>query len=105
MQLSLFPDLPAGAQLLGSDRIPPIPDLACAGILLTRIRPERNEWRFYRLELWPDLFGQVCLVREWGRIGRPGRLRRDPFPDIPRAERARNQLASAKRRRGYKDAA
>lgn len=51
MQLSLFPDLPAGAQLLGSDRIPPIPDLACAGILLTRIRPERNEWRFYRLEL------------------------------------------------------
>ena len=24
---------------------------------LVRIRPERNEWRFYRLEILPDLFG------------------------------------------------
>lgn len=98
MQLSLFPDpppLPAGCA--------PMP--AAPGIALTRIRPERNEWRFYRLDLWPDLFGQVCLVREWGRIGRPGRCRRDPFPDPVRAMRARDQLASAKRRRGYRDAA
>jgi hypothetical protein len=21
---------------------------------LARIRPERNEWRFYRMEVWPD---------------------------------------------------
>ena len=97
MQLSLFPDpppLPAGCA--------PMP--AAPGIALTRIRPERNQWRFYRLDLQPDLFGQICVVRAWGRIGRPGRCRRDPFPDHARAVRARDQLASTKRWRGYRDA-
>ena len=28
---------------------------------LIRIRPERNEWRFYRMEIWPDLFGRALL--------------------------------------------
>ena len=101
MQLSLFPDLPAPAPRSPGDRPASVPDLVRAGILLTRIRPEQNEWRFYRLELWPDLFGQVCLVREWGRIGRPGRLRLDPFSDSTRASSARDRLAGAKRRRGY----
>ena len=44
---------------------------------LTRIRPERNEWRFYRMEVWPDLFGRALLVRQWGRIGTEGRRRQD----------------------------
>jgi predicted DNA-binding WGR domain protein len=101
MQLFLFPDLPAAAPRSPGDRPAPVPDLARVGILLTRIRPEQNEWRFYRLELWPDLFGQVCLVREWGRIGRPGRLRLDPFSDGVCARSARDRLADAKRRRGY----
>jgi integrase len=30
---------------------------------LARIRPERNEWRFYRMEVWPDLFGRALLLR------------------------------------------
>ena len=30
---------------------------------LARIRPERNEWRFYRMEVWPDLFGRLLLPR------------------------------------------
>ena len=32
---------------------------------LIRVRPERNEWRFYRMEVWPDLFGHVLLLRQW----------------------------------------
>jgi WGR domain len=36
---------------------------------LVRIRPERNEFRYYRVEVWPDLFGRALLVRHWGRIG------------------------------------
>jgi WGR domain len=36
---------------------------------LIRVRPERNEWRFYRMEVWPDLFGRALLLRQWGRIG------------------------------------
>ncbi len=29
---------------------------------LIRIRPERNEWRYYRMEIWPDLFGRALLA-------------------------------------------
>lgn len=36
---------------------------------LGRVRPERNEWRFYRMEVCPDLFGRALLLRQWGRIG------------------------------------
>ncbi len=104
MQLSLFPDLPAPYHAPLRDTL--IVQRAAGSVTaLTRIQPERNQWRFYRLALWPDLFGQVCLVREWGRIGRPGRLRRDPFPDAVLAGQALEQLARTKRRRGYQDAA
>lgn len=105
MQLSLFPDLPAPALPSPGAPAEPLLETGRVGILLTRIRPERNEWRFYRLALWPDLFGHMCLVREWGRIGRPGRLRRDPFPNESLATSARDRLATTKRRRGYQVAA
>jgi predicted DNA-binding WGR domain protein len=45
---------------------------------LVRIRPEHREWRYYRMEIWPDLFGRALLVRQWGRIGTQGRRRLDP---------------------------
>ena len=35
---------------------------------LIRARPEHNEWRFYRMEVWPDLFGRALLLRQWGRM-------------------------------------
>ena len=34
----------------------------------------------YRLDVQPDLFGEWCFVREWGRIGRPGQMRSVPYP-------------------------
>ncbi len=48
---------------------------------LIRVRPELNEWRFYRLKVWPDLFGRALLSHHWGRIGTEGRRRLDPHPD------------------------
>ena len=42
---------------------------------LARVRPELHEWRFYRMEVWPDLFGRAQLMRQWGRIGTEGRRR------------------------------
>ena len=72
---------------------------------LVRIRPERNEWRFYRLDIWPDLFGRALLVRHWGRIGTQGRRRLDPHPDPGAAINALADLLRAKRRRGYRDRA
>jgi predicted DNA-binding WGR domain protein len=41
---------------------------------LTRIEPARNMRRFNCLDVQPDLFGPWCCVREWGWIGRPGRV-------------------------------
>ena len=63
---------------------------------LARIRPERNEWRFYRMEVWPDLFGRALLLRQWGRIGTEGRRRLDPHPDPGAALNALARLAGAK---------
>jgi predicted DNA-binding WGR domain protein len=66
---------------------------------LARIRPETNEWRFYRLEVWPDLFGRALLIRQWGRIGTEGRRRLDPHSDPGSALNALAAIASLKRRR------
>ena len=38
-----------------------------------RIDPESGAARFYSLVVERDLFGQVVLVRNWGRIGTGGR--------------------------------
>ena len=71
---------------------------------LTRVRPEMNERRFYRLEIQPDLFGRTLLVRRWGRIGTSGRQRLELHPDAGTALNALAQLARNKRRRGYRAA-
>jgi predicted DNA-binding WGR domain protein len=72
---------------------------------LVRIERERNMARAYRVALWPDLFGGVILMREWGPIGRPGRLRLDSYPDADAARDAMEHLVDQKRRRGYREAA
>lgn len=87
------PSLPAPIQL------PLFPEAAS----LVRIRAEKREWRYYRLAVWPDLFGRALLARHWGRIGTPGRIRLDPHPDAGAAVNALARLARRKRRRGYRD--
>ena len=72
-------------------------------VALIRVRPDRDEARFCRLEVWPDLFGRALLVRHWGRIGTRGHHRRDPHPDPGAAINALARLAHARRRRGYRD--
>lgn len=69
---------------------------------LEKVDPGRNAFRFYRAALWPDLFGGVSLMREWGRIGRPGQMRLDPYEDAERAHAALNRLVERKQRKGYR---
>lgn len=38
-------------------------------VSLRRIEPEKNMARFYEISLQPTLFGDVAVVRHWGRIG------------------------------------
>jgi predicted DNA-binding WGR domain protein len=72
-------------------------------VTLTRIRPECRERRYYRIEIWPDLFGRTQLARIWGRIGSSSRMRLDPYPDVGAALDALSALARVKRQRGYQD--
>ncbi|MFH1344000.1 MAG: WGR domain-containing protein [Pseudomonadota bacterium] len=72
-------------------------------IHLHRIDPARNMARFYRMSSTPSLFGDICLVREWGRIGRPGRIRIDLFQTGEEAMAAGEALSRVKRQRGYHD--
>ena len=57
-------------------------------VTLRLIDPEKNKARFYHLDIQPDLFGNWCLIREWGRIGRSGRVLTRAYPCIADAERA-----------------
>ena len=68
---------------------------------LRRIDVARNMARYYCLSTAPSLFGDICVVREWGRIGRRGRIRIDLYGEAEEARAARAAIELAKRRRGY----
>ena len=41
---------------------------------LVKIVPAKKQARFYRLAIWPNLFGGFSLAREYGREREGGRL-------------------------------
>ena len=41
-------------------------------LVLHRCEPTCNMARYYVLAIEPSLFGDATLIREWGRLGRPG---------------------------------
>jgi predicted DNA-binding WGR domain protein len=57
--------------------------------------------RFYRLDMQPDLFGGVLLMKEWGRIGARGRIMAERYDSEALAADALQRQAARKRRRGY----
>lgn len=68
---------------------------------LTKIAPQANQYRFYRMEIVRGLFGDWGLIREWGRIGGGGRVRTDWFNREEDAKDARFELHMQKAKRGY----
>jgi predicted DNA-binding WGR domain protein len=70
---------------------------------LRRIDATCNMRRFYRLDIEPDLFGGVRLVKAWGRIGTQGRSIAEFHNDEAVAAAAMQKHAERKRRRGYSD--
>ena len=71
-------------------------------VTLTRRDPARNLYRYYRLDVQPDLFGAWCLIREWGRIGQGSQRRLTPFPTADEAQTALERQRRRKERRGYR---
>ncbi|WP_300042718.1 WGR domain-containing protein [uncultured Paracoccus sp.] len=84
---------PAIGQIAGM-----IPD----AIHLTRQNPACNMARYYQLQLVPDLFGGVSLVRHWGRIGGGGRMHSTWFAKPAEARAHCDDWLRRKLRRGYR---
>lgn len=59
--------------------------------------------RFYKLSVGRSLFGDIAVVREWGRIGTIGRMRIDLFANENEALVALDAIERAKTRRGYRE--
>lgn len=70
-------------------------------VQLHRVDPDRNMARFYTMMVQPSLFGEWCLVREWGRIGSPGRVVSTPYPSPALAEAALDRWQQQKQQKGY----
>ena len=71
-------------------------------VYLEKRDPALNMRRYYRIAVTPTLFGDVALVREWGRIGQRGGQRMEEwFTSEAEADAAGVSLAQKKRGKGY----
>ncbi|MGO6747614.1 WGR domain-containing protein [Rhizobium ruizarguesonis] len=71
-------------------------------LYVERIAPERNMARFYALAVQPTLFGEVSLVRSWGRIGTRGQQMVHLFDNESQAISLFFDVLREKRKRGYR---
>lgn len=58
--------------------------------------------RFYAMSIEPNLFGDTCLTRRWGRIGAKGQTIIHHFEREQDAVILFLDLIKQKRRRGYR---
>ncbi|MBS3964093.1 MAG: WGR domain-containing protein [Methylomonas sp.] len=68
---------------------------------LERHNSLENMHRFYQITVSPGVFGDWSLVREWGRKGSPGTVKKDWYLFEEEAVDAGQQIMEAKRRKGY----
>ncbi|WP_170766245.1 WGR domain-containing protein [Ruegeria lacuscaerulensis] len=68
---------------------------------LIHVDPDVNMARLYGIELQPTLFGEVSVLRTWGRIGTNGQAMMVTYVDETQATEALQKLERQKRRRGY----
>lgn len=71
---------------------------------LERIDPSKRMARYYEMSLARTLFGEVAVVREWGRIGASRQRFEQWHPNEISARAALEALGAIKRRRGYHSA-
>lgn len=72
-------------------------------IYIERKDPARNMARFYALSIEPTLFGEICLVRRWGRIGTHGQTKTRCFASNTEATTQFAEIHQQKTRRGYRE--
>jgi predicted DNA-binding WGR domain protein len=62
----------------------------------------KNMSRFYAMSIEPNLFGETCLTRRWGRIGAKGQAMIQNFEREQDAVALFLDLTRRKRNRGYR---
>lgn len=70
-------------------------------IYLERHDPDKNLHRFYQMYVTPGIFSDWSLVREWGRVGSPGTVRKDWFDSEEETITAGQKLSEIKQKKGY----
>ena len=70
-------------------------------LYVERTDKARNMARFYAMTIEHDLFGDVCLIRRWGRIGAQGQMKTQRFTREQDAVATFLDLLRRKRSRGY----
>ena len=70
-------------------------------IYLVRHDAAKNMHRFYQMFVAQGILGEWSLIREWGRVGSPGTVRKDWFATEEEAITARQTLYDAKQKKGY----
>ena len=71
-------------------------------VTLTNTDPAKNKSRFYCVRICRTLFGEWSIMREWGRIGSPGRVTLESFTSEEEARRAERVSLRLRERHGYK---
>ncbi|AYD04847.1 WGR domain-containing protein [Neorhizobium sp. NCHU2750] len=70
-------------------------------LYIERTDASRNMARFYAMSIEPNLFGEACLTRRWGRIGTKGQMMTHHFEREKDAVILFLDLLRQKRGKGY----
>ncbi|MGV2130665.1 WGR domain-containing protein [Agrobacterium vitis] len=90
--------------MMQSLKSPPLPQLNSIfpdALYLMRINAHRHMARYYALTIEPNLFGELTLVRRWGRIGTSGRQKSHTLSGTGEGASLMARFCQAKIRRGY----
>ena len=71
-------------------------------LYVERKNASRNMARFYAMSIEPNLFGDISLIRRWGRIGTHGQQMEHSFSREEEAVALFLDLLKRKRQRGYR---
>ncbi|MBB3525982.1 WGR domain-containing protein [Rhizobium laguerreae] len=70
-------------------------------LYVERTDPAKNMARYYAMQIEQTMFGEACLTRRWGRIGKRGQEKQHVFEREEEAVQLFLELLKQKRGRGY----
>nr|WP_105441276.1 WGR domain-containing protein [Neorhizobium sp. T25_13] len=71
-------------------------------LYIERSDPAKKMARYYAMQIGQTLFGEACLTRRWGRIGKHGQEKQHVFEREEEAVQLFLELVKQKRSRGYR---